>query len=95
MCFEEKWDYRYANRTTETSGTTETGASPVRRVCPVRPVKPSVDFLFDDWMYLRLKGAALLWVGKHLGRDASTFFWVGNNLVNNIIGVNRLDAKFV
>ena len=46
-------------------------------------------------MYLRLKGAALLGIGKHLSRDASTFFWVGNNLVNNIIGVNRLDAKFV
>ena len=81
--------------TTETSGTTETGASPVRRVCPVRPVKPSVDFLLDDRVELRLKGTALLGIGKNLGSDAPTLFWVGKKLMHDIIGVKRLDAKFV
>ena len=46
-------------------------------------------------MYLRLEGAALLWVGKHLGRDASTLFWIGKKLMHDIIGVKRIDAKFV
>jgi len=46
-------------------------------------------------MYLRLKSTALLGIGKHLSRNASTFFWVGEKFVNDIIGVKRLDAKFV
>jgi len=46
-------------------------------------------------MYLRLKGAELLGIGKHLSRNASTFFWVGKKLMHDIIGVKRLDAKFV
>ena len=46
-------------------------------------------------MYLRLKGTALLGIGKNLGRDASTLFWIGKKLMHDIIGVKRLDAKFV
>ena len=46
-------------------------------------------------MYLRLKGAALLGIGKHLSGNASTLFWVGEKLMHDIIGVKRLNAKFV
>ena len=46
-------------------------------------------------MYLRLKGATFLGIGKNLGRDASTLFWIGKKLMHDIIGVKRLDAKFV
>ena len=46
-------------------------------------------------MYLRLKGTAFLGIGKNLSRNASTLFWVGKKLMHDIIGVKRLDAKFV
>jgi len=46
-------------------------------------------------MYLRLKSAALLGIGKNLGGNAPTLFWVREKFVNDIIGVKRLDAKFV
>ena len=46
-------------------------------------------------MYLRLKGTALLGIGKNLGRDASTLFWIGKKLMHDIIGVKRLDAELI
>ena len=101
VCFEEEWDYGDTNRicgTNETTGTNGTSASPARLgclSCPIRPIKPSVDFLLDDRVELRLKGTALLGIGKNLGRDASTLFWIGKKLMHDIIGVKRLDAKFV
>jgi hypothetical protein len=84
--------------TDETTGTNGTSASPARLGClgcPVRPVKPLVDFLLDDRVELRLKSAALLGIGKNLGSDAPTLFWVGKKLMHDIISVKRLDAKFV
>ena len=44
-------------------------------------------------MYLRLEGAALLWVGKHLGRDAPALSRVGDKFVNDIVGVDGFDAE--
>ena len=93
VCFEEKWDNGDTNRTTETTGTIGTGASPVRPVCPVRPVKPFVDPLLHQRVNLRLEGAALLWVGKHLGRDAPALSRVGDKFVNDIVGVDGFDAE--
>ena len=93
MCLEEKWDNGDTNRTTETTGTTGTGARPVRPVCPVRPVKPPVNSLFHQRVNLRLEGAALLWVGKHLGRDAPALSRVGDKFVNDIVGVDGFDAE--
>ena len=99
VCFEKERDYGDTNRTcgtNETTGTNGTSASPARLGClgcPVRPVKPLVDFLLDQRMYLRLKGTALLGIGKNLGRDAPTLFWVRNNIVNDIVGVDGFDAE--
>ncbi len=44
-------------------------------------------------MYLRLEGAALLWVGKHLGRNAPALGWVWNKFVNDIVGVDGFNAE--
>ena len=44
-------------------------------------------------MYLRLEGAALLRVGKHLGSNAPTLSWIGDNFVNDIISVDGFDAE--
>ena len=101
MCFEKERDYGDTNRTgrtNETTGTNGASASPARLGClgcPVRPVKPSVDFLLDDRVNLRLKGTALLGIGENLGSNASTFLGVWNDVVNDIIGVEGLDAEFV
>ena len=101
VCFEKERDYGDTNRTgrtNETTGTNGTSASPARLGClgcSVRPVKPLVDPLLDQRMYLRLKGTALLGIGKNLSRNAPALFRIRNNIVNDIIGVKRLDAKFV
>ena len=57
--------------------------------------QPLVDSLLDDWVELRLKFAALLRVGKHFGGNAATLLWIRNQLMNNGIGVESLDAEFV
>ena len=57
--------------------------------------KPLVNPLLDDWVELRLEGAALLRVGKHFGGDAAALLRIGNQLMNNVIGVESLDAEFV
>ena len=57
--------------------------------------KPLVNPLLDDWVDLRLKFAALLRVGKHFGGDAAALLRIGNQLMNNGIGVESLDAEFV
>ena len=44
-------------------------------------------------MYLRLEGAALLRVGKHLGCDAPTLSRIGNKFVNDIVGVDGFNAE--
>ena len=101
MCFEKEGDDCDTNRTTETTGTIETGDSPVRPVCPggpvchVRPVKPLVDSRLHQRVKLRLKCSALLRVGKHFGGDAAALLRIGNQLMNNGIGVESLDAEFV
>ena len=44
-------------------------------------------------MYLRLKGAALLGIGKHLSRNAPALGWVWNKFVNDIVGVDGFNAE--
>ena len=101
MCFEEKRNYGDTNRTdgtNETTGTNGTSASPARLGClgcHVRHVKPLIDPLLDYRVELRLKSTTLLRIGKHLSSNAPALFRIRNNIVNDIIGVKRLDAKFV
>lgn len=42
-----------------------------------------------------LKGAAFLGIGEDFGGDALTLGGIGNQSVNDIIGVDRFDAEFV
>ena len=46
-------------------------------------------------MKLRFEFAALLRIGKNLGGDAAALLRIGNQLMNNVIGVEGLDAEFV
>ena len=46
-------------------------------------------------MKLRFEGTALLGIGKNLGGDAAALLRIGNQLMNNVIGVESLDAEFV
>ena len=51
--------------------------------------------LLHERMDARLQRAALHRVGEHLGGDAAALCRVGNELVDNVIGVDCLDAEFV
>ena len=57
--------------------------------------KELCDTLLYQWVYLRLKRLSFLRVGKHLGGNAPPFRRIGNQLVNDVVGINRLDAKLV
>ena len=57
--------------------------------------KPLVDSRLHQRVKLRFEGAALLRVGKHFGGDAAALLRIGNQLMNNVIGVESLDAEFV
>lgn len=50
---------------------------------------------FDKRMQTFLKRTELRTVGEHLGGDATPLRSIGNELVNNVVSVNRLDAKLV
>ena len=43
----------------------------------------------------RFEGLALCRVGKDLGGEATALRRIGNQLMDDVIGVNRRDAKFV
>ena len=57
--------------------------------------KEMIDLLAHDWMKARLEGFALFGIGEDFGGDALTLGWIGNQSVNDIIGVDRFDAEFV
>ena len=57
--------------------------------------QPLVDSRLHNRVELRLKCSALLRVGKHFDGDAAALLRIGNQLMNNGIGVESLDAEFV
>ena len=57
--------------------------------------QPLVDSRLHNRVELRFEGAALLRVDKHFGCNAATLIGVGEKLVHDVIGVKRLDSKFV
>ena len=53
------------------------------------------DSPFHQRMEPRLEGLALFGIREHFGGNALAFGRIGNELVNNVVGVDRLDAEFV
>ena len=57
--------------------------------------QPLVDSRLHNRVELRFEDSALLRVGKHFGGNAAALLRIGNQLMNNGIGVESLDAEFV
>jgi len=57
--------------------------------------QPLLDPRLDHWVYPRLQFAALRRVGEDLGGYAAALGGVGDELVDDVVGVKRLDAEFV
>ena len=69
--------------------------TPVPPVMPVPPVKEGLDPRFHQRVELRLQLTPLRGIGEDLGGDALALRWVGDQFMNDVVGVDRLDAKFV
>ena len=47
----------------------------------------------DLWVDLGLKGAALLGIGKDFRRNAPPLGWIRDELMDDVVGVDGLEAK--
>ena len=63
--------------------------------CPLPFLKKLFDPRFHQRVELCLQLAALSGIGEDLGGDALALRWVGDQFMNDVVGVDRLDAKFV
>ena len=70
-------------------------AKDVTHGSPASLIKERLDPLLDNRVDLRLKLLPLRGVGEDLCRDAAALCGVGNDFVNDVIGVERLDAELV
>jgi len=57
------------------------------------PGEKRIYLRFDLWVDLSLKGAALLGIGKDLRRDAPPLGWIRDELMDDVVGVDGLEAE--
>ena len=103
MCFEKQGNYGEAKpRQTGQTRRTRLERLATVAIVPVVPVVSDVSFdqeRLDPLLYQRVNPifqlAPLRGIGEDLGGNAPPFLWVGDQLVNNIVGVDCLDADFV